>query len=453
MSDDLFNLSIREIIRSKLLEVHTLLPGEIVKVYPNGQTVDVQILIKRQRNKQGKRVLEDIDVLKDVPISYPRVRDYSLTMPIQVGDECMLQFMERSIDNWLLDGGKAEMGDLRHHSFSDAVAIVGLWNRTNPVKEYNVDQPEFRTDDAQKKVWLDKENDTGWVEMVDLNEDSRVVLKANGEVRAANDAVKTMMEIYPDTKIQIKNPLAKTRMDKFGDILMQNPLISRQMDKFGDIEDKTILGKQQLKKSGEKFFKNLIAKQITKASGKIEYKCLLNKFDMQPSGITKLGNAINKLKIDPVQSTLGSALNKLKVNPAISSLGNPLASLKVLPTSVLLQDAGGVVTPALVTALTSAVSSIASSLGLNDIVDEIGQQLFLVNSLVDSLPQDDISEEEDIFDSVEDTITNILINEGVDLLSKEAENMLNSAIVLDKAWDDDLFDELIANVTEVIGDG
>jgi len=444
---------IREAVRSEMLNLHTSMPGTIISFDPDDQTVEVQLDLKFRRSVSGGYVEEEVDVLKDVPIIYPRANNYSLTMPIVPGDTCEVRFMERSIDNWLLEGGTVSPEDYRHHSLSDAVCYVGMWDRTKSIYNYNAAQPELRTGDAQRKVWLDDNRDkNGFVEMVDLDNDSRTVLKSNGEVRVANDKVRTVMEIYPDTKIQMQNPLSLTRMDPYGDILQRNPLITRQMDRFGDITDKTILAKSLIQRSGRKFFKNLIAKQITHASGKIDYRSMLNKLEINPNGKSRLGNSINKLTVDLVKAKLGNPLSNLNITPIQSTLGNPLSKLRVLPTSAMLQDVGGVVTPALVTGLVSAVTGIIGNLGLDALLGPITSELANIQNLLNALPEDE-AEEPDLFDSVSVQVADTLIENNIDIESQEAINVLRLAEQLDQNWNEQVFEEMVSQMEVILDNG
>ena len=445
MTDRTLDRAVEQTIHSKLLEVHTMLPAKILSFDEELQTVDVEIEI--QRNYHGK--VQTISTLKDVPIEYPRAGGYIITFPIKPGDQCKLSFCDRSIDNWLLDAGTVDPKDSRAHSLSDAVACVGLWDRTNPIKDYNTEEPEFRTEDGLKKVWL---SDDGWVEMVNLDLDTRVVLKDNGDVRVANDKKKTMLEIFESTKIKMHNPLSSATYSPLGNILHKNPLTSREMHELGDIKDKTVLAKHYLRKTGEKYFKNLIAKQITKASGKIEYRCLLNKLELSPSGKARLGNQLNKLTIGLKRAKLGNALNKLDIGSLTSSLGNPLAKLRVLPSTVMLQDAGGIVTPKLVSVLTSAVLSLAQDAGFPEIISPIEQaitgELANIAQLVAGLPDDD-PDEDDPFDTVRTQITETLLDMNVDINSEDAINMLKKSDSLDNSWDDVVFDNLLTQINEI----
>ena len=422
---------IREAVRSEMLNLHTAMPGTIISFDPVKQVVEVQLDLKFRRSVSGSYVDEPIAPLKDVPIVYPRANNYSLTMPIVPGDTCEVRFMERSIDNWLIEGGTVSPEDYRHHALSDAVCFVGMWDRTNLISNYNAKQPEFRTGDGTRKVWLD-DTDAGHVEMVDTVQNTRVVLKANGEARVANDKVNTFMEIFPDTKIQLKNPLAKTRIDKDGDILLKNPLTSRRMDKGGDITDKTILAKQFIKKNGVRLFKNVLISKIDDNRGQIVAKSLLSKFKMGPDGKMQMGNPFNKMTMSSLAAEFGAPTASFK---AIGSLGKAIVS-----------DGTGAITPMMVMSIIGAVTAIADFLGL-DIMKDITSELDLVKQILDGQPLDDFSVEK-----IKDTITDLLVEEGIDILSQEAGEILAQADLLDGEYNQEILESMTVSIENAITD-
>ena len=73
----------------------------------------------------------DYPILNAVPVFTYCGGSAFIHMPIQAGDECILLFNDRQLDAWWCDGNttSAPKSD-RTHSLSDAIAIVGLHNRT-----------------------------------------------------------------------------------------------------------------------------------------------------------------------------------------------------------------------------------------------------------------------------------------------------------------------------------
>lgn len=61
----------------------------------------------------------------------------NLTMPIAKGDECLLLFNDRDMDNWYASGQLGPAATARLHSFSDAIALVGLKSTPNLLTTYD----------------------------------------------------------------------------------------------------------------------------------------------------------------------------------------------------------------------------------------------------------------------------------------------------------------------------
>ena len=56
-----------------------------------------------------------------------------IEMPIQKGDECIILFNDRDIDNWF-NGTTKEPNSNRKHTLSDGIAIVGINNKTKTLE-------------------------------------------------------------------------------------------------------------------------------------------------------------------------------------------------------------------------------------------------------------------------------------------------------------------------------
>jgi len=79
-------------------------------------------------------------VLTRVPVQVAGGGSFALSFPIKQGDECLLIFGDRSIDNWFIKGGDQDPVDLRRHALSDAVAIVGIRSKPSKLADYDGDR-------------------------------------------------------------------------------------------------------------------------------------------------------------------------------------------------------------------------------------------------------------------------------------------------------------------------
>lgn len=134
--------------------VRVAIPGIVQSFDPVAQTATVQPAIM-ERIRQPDLTLKwvQIPVLVDVPIVVPRAGGFSLTLPVQPGDECVLLFQDVCLDGWWSQGGTQNtQPDKRRHDLSDAVAILGVWSQPRVLADYNATAAELRTDDGATKL-------------------------------------------------------------------------------------------------------------------------------------------------------------------------------------------------------------------------------------------------------------------------------------------------------------
>ena len=86
-------------------------PGEEVREHPAFGLIAVGVLPE----------------IPNVPVHYPGPSGMMATGPVQIGECGLLVFADRSIDDWIQDGGPAEWA-LRHqrHNLTDAIFLPGL---------------------------------------------------------------------------------------------------------------------------------------------------------------------------------------------------------------------------------------------------------------------------------------------------------------------------------------
>ncbi len=80
--------------------------------------------------------------LIDVPIIILGGGGASLRFPISVGDECMILFNDRDMDNWIAGAKSGPVASQRLHSFSDGIALIGFnsgsaaWDTTRAALQF-----------------------------------------------------------------------------------------------------------------------------------------------------------------------------------------------------------------------------------------------------------------------------------------------------------------------------
>lgn len=81
----------------------------------------------------------------------------ALTFPIAKGDECVILFNDRSLDNWLQGSSTSNPASPRAHSFADGLILVGVRSHNNVLPGYSTTAAELRTKDGTRKVSVDSD--------------------------------------------------------------------------------------------------------------------------------------------------------------------------------------------------------------------------------------------------------------------------------------------------------
>jgi hypothetical protein len=110
------------------------MPGEIVDFDSAKQTATVKpLLLEVYIDASGARATEVLPQLVSVPVQIMA----GITAPIRPGDGCLVIFCDRSLDGWLDTGTDKDSGDVRAHTLTDAVCIVGLRSANKALTEYD----------------------------------------------------------------------------------------------------------------------------------------------------------------------------------------------------------------------------------------------------------------------------------------------------------------------------
>jgi hypothetical protein len=77
-------------------------------------------------NDDGSSYLVKYPILIDCPFIILGGGGATLTFPITKGDECLILFNDRDIDNWFSGATSGPVASARLHSLSDGIALIGL---------------------------------------------------------------------------------------------------------------------------------------------------------------------------------------------------------------------------------------------------------------------------------------------------------------------------------------
>ena len=147
--------ALRIAIQRAMLNLHTAMPCVVksVTIDDNSTTVTVTPAIKQIEGAKHVAIPD----LTGVPVITPgsQTGGLFLTVPLAPGDEGLLVFAERSIDNWQEKGGvqpPAQPIVARSHSLTDAFFIPGAMSDPKAVQNYSLNTLELRNADASVKV-------------------------------------------------------------------------------------------------------------------------------------------------------------------------------------------------------------------------------------------------------------------------------------------------------------
>ncbi len=137
-------------INTALKEVHTILPGQIINFDPVEQLADIQPQLKR--NVDGELI--NLPVLSKIPIRFLKSGDFTITFPLKENDEVAVYVIERSIDNWLEDGGLQSPNDYRKFDLSDAYAVPVLYSQAQKIANFDPDNMVIKSTNGNSKIIL-----------------------------------------------------------------------------------------------------------------------------------------------------------------------------------------------------------------------------------------------------------------------------------------------------------
>lgn len=101
--------------------------GKLEKVNDD-QTVEIKIqFLRRVQNGETRAY----PLLVDCPYFVLQGGGAYIDMPIKKGDDCLVLFNDRNIDDWWDTANVAVPSDTRKHSIADGFALVGINSRTN----------------------------------------------------------------------------------------------------------------------------------------------------------------------------------------------------------------------------------------------------------------------------------------------------------------------------------
>ena len=121
-------------IMSALKNVHTVMPGIISSFNADDQTADVTPGIKKVL-LDGREIILAKKV--NAQVCFMRSGGFSITNPILKGDECIMLFSERSLENWHTTGKIQAPKTDRMHDLSDVFILPYSASLATKMSDFN----------------------------------------------------------------------------------------------------------------------------------------------------------------------------------------------------------------------------------------------------------------------------------------------------------------------------
>lgn len=123
----------------------TALPCIVQDVDLSKMTIMAQPTIKGVTYDQDNNAtFVNLPLLADVPIVFPSAGGFIITFPIVAGDEVLVVFSSRCIDDWWQSGGVGIPIEMRMHDLSDGFAIPGPKSQPNVISSISATDIEIR---------------------------------------------------------------------------------------------------------------------------------------------------------------------------------------------------------------------------------------------------------------------------------------------------------------------
>lgn len=108
--------------------------------------------ILNPETQQFQPQLVNYPTLMDCPVLFSGGGPTVLTFPVTVGDECLVLFNDRDMDNWFAGSTTAGVATPRLHSFSDGLIIVGIRSLPNVLGDFDTVRSVLRAGKTHNSI-------------------------------------------------------------------------------------------------------------------------------------------------------------------------------------------------------------------------------------------------------------------------------------------------------------
>jgi len=160
-----FEEALRLALKGQSLITWVALPAIIQSFDSTKGTCTAQPAIQALvRQSDGTQKYVNMPLLVDVPVCFPNAGNFVITFPVKAGDEALIIFADRCIDNWWNSSGiqpqvtNQGVGELRFHDLSDGFAFIGPFSKPNVPGNISANTVQLRTKDGATYLEIDLAN-------------------------------------------------------------------------------------------------------------------------------------------------------------------------------------------------------------------------------------------------------------------------------------------------------
>jgi len=136
--------TMRRVLETDRLEVHTCLPGRVRSYDQASQTAEIELEIRQvtpARDDDDDDAATPYPVLPQVPVVCLRGANFFVHIPLAEGDKVMVFFAESDLNEWRRTGALTDPGVATRHGLSGAFCIPGIHHQRNPLGGSDIGTP------------------------------------------------------------------------------------------------------------------------------------------------------------------------------------------------------------------------------------------------------------------------------------------------------------------------
>jgi hypothetical protein len=190
--NDQRDISLKEMVgqfaKNAIVQMYTQLPCLITKYDEVNMIASIQPLTKQwiyDEDLKGGGSSFEMQEIREVSVAFPRAGNLVQTWPVQVGDECLVEFMHKSSVNAIKTGNIGELLHLDNGNIQDAIAVLKQFSlpKHQEVVTPSTTAGELRTVDGTASISL---NDDGTQAQVKIGGTTFTVIDGTVTIDGAN---------------------------------------------------------------------------------------------------------------------------------------------------------------------------------------------------------------------------------------------------------------------------